>query len=159
MDDKTNLDELFDIMEEQIDPIVEYEEVEKTKVQLHKNGQVNIDAVYDELGCLITTGKKILESAEYLVDSNQDSEAIAGAATMIGTIKDTIKEFNRLYLDNVKFERQCLLEKIKHEHKKEIVKLKSANVKDDDESSEEMVPFNQEDIIKILSNKHSNNNN
>jgi hypothetical protein len=148
----TNLDDIFDIMEKNPDPVIDY--VENTKVKLHKNGQVDINEVYKQLGGLVDTGKKILTAAEFLVDSSGDAESIAGSASLINAIKDTIKEFNRLYLDDMKFQRQFELEKMKQAHKKELLEMKLQKKDKKTIDCEDLVEFNQEKIVALLSQQY-----
>ena len=155
------LDHIFDLPDEskKVDEvkesaIIEYEE-KKTKIELSKDGQVDINKVSKHLVDLMDSGTKMLASSEYIIESEGNSEAIAGAASLITSIKDVVKVFEGMYSTEQRFQRQVQMEQMKHEQKKELLKMKLQNKeKSITSDSESMVPFNQEDVIKLLSEQY-----
>lgn len=110
--------------------------------------------VYKKLGDLVETGNEILKSIQYIIGSDPENpETIAGAASLINSVKDTLKEFSKIHLMKVKFEQQKELERLKLENKKKILNHKNSLEAKSESPSENLLPFQQEQIIEILNNK------
>lgn len=129
------------------------------------NNTVNTDsvkAVYDELKKLIENGNSILETVKYVVQSNADPELVSSMASLISSITDTLREFTKLHLQNIKHEQQKELELIKIKAKKEMLQLKIDETKkllqnkNGEENNTNLIAYTQEHVINTL-NKYKTN--
>lgn len=125
--------------------------IKEDKKLISKNESVDVERVYGELSTLISTGNEIIKNAKYAVDMDPTAEGVlAGTASMMNSVKDTIKEFTKIHLQNIKFEQQMQLEKVKQEGREKLVELRKIDA--DVEDLTHLVPFNQEDIIRDIIN-------
>ena len=116
---------------------------------IKQNSEVDVTRVYKELSGLIEVGNDVLKSAKYAIDMDPTAEGVlGGAASVINSIKDTVKEFTKIHMQNLKFEQQKELEFIKQQGREKLVLLRQP----DDEESDDLatVPYNQEEIINQL---------
>jgi orotidine-5'-phosphate decarboxylase len=148
--DTQMMDAILDNAEDQVQEIAKNIEEDKALIAVNEN--VEVERVYNELENLISLGNGILKNAKYAVEMDPTAEGVlAGTASMMNAVKDTVKEFTKIHLQNLKFEQQVQLEKLKQLGREKIIELRKS---DDDEEFENLVPFNQESIIKeIMENK------
>lgn len=119
----------------------------------------NVEKIYGELGNLIKTGNDILKSAEYLVSVEPDGESIAGAAQMINSVKDVIREFSKLHTNHIRHQQNMELEKLKQDNREKLLEIKYKKEQDlkknpaligDDGNVINTVGFNQEKVIQEI---------
>lgn len=119
-----------------------------------REANVDVEEVYKQLNELIKIGNTILQSANYAISSSPDSDNISATAALLGEIKDTMKEFTRLYHDKIKFERQKELEHLKAKHKQELLiakqRIGGKELPGAVGEPTQLVEYNQESIIKKL---------
>lgn len=141
--DPSALDEVLDDAEE-VHEIAE--RIEEDKAMIESNQAVDVNRVYGELEGLINIGNDILKNAQYAVEMDPTAEGVlGGAASMLNAVKDTVKEFTKVHLQNLKFQQQMELEKLKQQGREKLVEMRHG---EDDEENTHLVPFNQEEIIK-----------
>lgn len=121
---------------------------------IESNSDVNVDNVYRELEQLISVGNDILKTAKYAADMDPTADGVlAGTASMLNAVKDTVKEFTKIHLQKLKFEQQKELELIKQAGRERIVELRKQT--GEDISPVDMVPFNQESVVEIINKMDS----
>lgn len=115
---------------------------------IQQNSKVDVKRVYGELASLIEIGNDVLKSAKYAIDIDPTAEGVlAGASSVIHAVNDTVKEFTKIHIQNLKFEQQKQIEYIKQKGREKLVLLRQPT---DEEKDIETVPYNQEEIIKQL---------
>jgi hypothetical protein len=140
------MDAILDDAEDQVQEIAKNINEDKALIAVNEN--IEVKRVYNELENLISLGNGILKNAKYAVEMDPTAEGVlAGTASMMNAVKDTVKEFTKIHLQNLKFEQQVQLEKLKQNGREKIVELRKT---DNEEEYENLVPFNQEDIIKEI---------
>jgi len=147
--DPHTMDAILGDAEDQVFEVSEKLEEDKTLIESNQN--VDVKRVYNELEGLISLGNGILKNAKYAVEMDPTAEGVlGGAASMINAVKDTVKEFSKIHLQNLKFEQQVQLENLKQAGREKLVALKNT----EEDVPENLIPFSQEDIIKeIISNE------
>lgn len=112
--------------------------------------------VYDELSKLIQNGNFILETLKYHVENNLDNaELINGIANIMNSIRDTLKEFTKIYLNQIQFEQKLQIEKLRLAGRKELLdaKIKATNnllnIQNNNQSIP-LIPYTPENIIKEI---------
>ena len=143
MIDTNSLNEIFNI---------ESSVEKKESVQVDPN---NIEQVYGELSKLVKSGQEVFENVKVLVENNPgDPELIGGAARMLDSIRETLKEFTRVHLIELKHKQQMEMEMIKIGGKREILNTKIQATKElqggTNASNVQMLAYNQEDMIKSI---------
>lgn len=123
----------------------------------------NVDRIYSELGELVKSGKTILEAANYAISSTDapDGEVMSAAASMINSLKDVLKEFNKINyseilhnqkkeIAEIQIKAKRELQERKIEAMKEMLAMKNDNTINVTPNQIPMIEFSQEDIIKKL---------
>ncbi|HPM74236.1 MAG TPA: hypothetical protein PLA71_00775 [Saccharofermentans sp.] len=154
--DATLLDQLIDntlfqegeIIEEEPKVTVEPPRPEKNAL----DGLNTLEGVYTQMAELAKTGNELLETAKYSLESQPDNaEAIAGVASLLNSVKDTLKEFSKVYLMKVRFDQQKELENLKTENKKKLLEHKiSVDSESGSNTTKDLIPYSQEQLIKLL---------
>lgn len=151
--DQNKLNKIFDIDEENLDESVE------TSFDSKEEVSVDISKAYGELTELIKIGKEILQNAKYVIETNpDDSESIHAASNMMNSLKDTIKEFTKLYTGKLNHLHKKEIEQMKIKAKEKLLekkyKLSQQLLQQKDPTkaigSEEMVPYCQEKIVEQI---------
>jgi len=122
----------------------------------------NTKQIYEEMGKLVQTGNYILETLKFHVEHNLDNaELVTGVANVMNSIRDTLKEFTKIYLNQIQHEQKIELEKLKLTGKKELLETKiqaANNILNSGENSKQLndkqsiplIPFSPENIIKEI---------
>lgn len=141
------------------DPLEAIQSSEKNVLQVVEKQSNNItlehpEKIYGEIAKLAQMGNEVLTLAKYSLNSLEtpDGETLSSVANIMNSVRDTLKEFSKLHEGQINHQRKLELERMKFEHKKELLKMKTelinpaveANINDTN------VPFNQEQIIKLL---------
>jgi len=150
-----DIDDSLDETEEEEE---EEEEIKQTdlvkatsKIPVTQEATVDIEKIYGELDSLVKTGGKVLNAAQYLVETTPESENIASTAMLLSSIKDIVREFTRLYHDKIRFDRQKELEVLKIKGREKLIKLRH-NLEGGTPigTTEDVVGYNQEEMIKKI---------
>lgn len=145
--DKDKLDNLFNLPDD-------------NTTQPQQN--TNVDSVYSELKKLVESGNSVMDSLKYVILSNPEPELVASMASLINVIKDTLKEFTKIHLQNIKHQQQKEIEEIKIKAKKEMLQLKIDETKkllqnkNGEQNNTNLLAYTQEHVINAL-NKCKNN--
>ena len=158
--DPNMLDMIIENGDETTEEVYEIKkQIEEDKNHIEKTGNVNVDKVYSELSELIALGSNVLKSAKYAVDMDPTAEGVlAGTASMMNAVKDTVKEFTKIHLQNIKFQQQVELEKIKQKGREKLIELRNQGKEVDGEVID-TTPFCVEDIIEELNSYEKNQEN
>jgi hypothetical protein len=163
--DFDNLHEILGITKDDIEMLKETPDAPMNKCQpapiynpnndedLNEMGSLTkVENVYQEFTDLIKTGKTVLASAAEAVRYNPDGENLAGLSSLINTVKDTLKEFSKVHLLQVKYNQQIAIEELKAKKKLEFLKAKSLLEKENnkDDTPTNLIKFNQEEIIDAI---------
>jgi len=143
----SDADEIQEVAEQQSDIS------SQTPMLIGTQNQATVDVVrvYNELSNLLSTGNNLLESAKYAVDQDPTQEGIlTGAAALLSTIKDVMKEFTKVHLQNIKFEQAKQLQLLKHNDRKDLVELKNTLDKTAQELPKDALAYTQEDIVRQI---------
>jgi len=154
--DPDKLDNIFNInAEERALPSVEEEVIELDK-----------DKVYTELATLIKNGNDVFSTVKMMIEADPEAEMVQGAASMLNAIKDTLREFTKLHIAQMRFEQQKEIEELKIKGRKEINEHKFNKAKElidnkqsqnqigfDPTTTTELMPFSQEKIIEAIVNE------
>ena len=123
----------------------------------------NVDSVYSELKKLIENGNSALDSLKYVILSNPEPELVDSMASLINAIKDTLKEFTKIHLQNIKHQQHKEIEEIRIKAKKEMLQLKIDETKKllqnkngEQNNTTNLLAYTQEHVINAL-NKCKNN--
>lgn len=144
--DPSLMDAILDSSEEQIFEI--QNKIEEDKELMASKTEVDSKRVYGELENLIGLGKEILKNAKYAIEIDPTAEgALTGVASVINAVKDIVKEFTKVHLQNLKFEQQIQIEKLKQKGREKLAKMRKT---EDTSDIEELVPYNQEENIRII---------
>lgn len=151
-----SIDSIFTDADEIHQPKEIMKKIKQSNKMIQQNKDVDVDKVYGELASLISIGNDILKSAKYAVEVDPTAEGIlAGTASMLNAIKDTVKEFSKIHMQNLRFNQQIELEKIKQRGKEKLLKMRGTDEAETD--TMELVPFNQEDVIANLISEQKKN--
>lgn len=152
--DPDKFNEVFDIDAELAKPPVKAEDEElAVSAETVPSDLSTSDKVYDELGKLVVKGKSILETlGQNIYDGTANGQMIVGTATMLNSVKDTIKEFTKIHMAHLNHMHAMEMEKLKQAHRRELAALRSVtgtekNVTNPETQSTQLVPFCQERII------------
>jgi len=85
---------------------------------------ISFDYVYNKICKLIDTGDATLQMIQSIDLDVVDPQILTASATLMNTIRGCITEFTRIHQQWVRFNQTLKLEKIKFEHKKELMKYK-----------------------------------
>lgn len=119
-------------------------------LHIKENEQIDICKVYNNMAELVSSGNRILSIAENALNGDPTIEGgIAGAATLLNAVRDTVSEFNKLYLQNLKFEQMKQFEDIKQKNREKLLIMKLKN--NLQENSIDTVSYCQEEVVKQLS--------
>jgi hypothetical protein len=112
------------------------------------------EAVFGELQQLIRSGNNMLSTVEHVISSEPDNpELYQGASSLLNSIKDTMKEFTKVYMEDKRHHNKMELEMLKITARENLVKQKFALGAIDAEGKtldDGKIPFNQEAIISYL---------
>ncbi len=152
--DKEKLEEVFDIEAELAKPPVKSEDEEAAMTMSEVPADFSSsDKVYDELGKLVVKGKSILDTlAQNVHDGTANGQMIVGTATMLNSVKDTIKEFTKIHMAHLNQIHAVEMEKLKQKHRVELAAMRNIaggekNVTAPEGQTTQLVPFCQERII------------
>lgn len=109
--------------------------------------------VYKEYAKLVQSGNELLTAAKYLINTGEpDGEAITAVASVITSVKETLKEFSNLHTSELRHQRQMELENLRHENRLKLLEKKREleNPVIDVESNKQTFEYSQEEIIKFL---------
>jgi hypothetical protein len=149
--DVHSMDAILQDADEQVYEVAE--NIEQDANLIAKDEKIDVSRVYNELEGLISVGNQILKNAKYAVEMDPTAEGVlAGTSSMMNAIKDTVKEFTKIHLQNLKFEQQVQLEKLKQQGREKLVELRKTEPEED---YEDLVPYNQENIIKEIMENES----
>lgn len=137
---------------------------------------VDINKVYDELTALVKSGNEIFATIKIVIEQNPDPEMVTSAANMLIAIRDTLKEFTKIYSSQMRFSQQKDIEMIrinakkdqlqfKFDKMKEIIDAKAALVTGgnqkmltgNDPNVQDMVPYCQESVINDIMKSEKDN--
>jgi len=100
------------------------------------DGKIDRDKVYAELGKLIASGNWLVQGFSRV---NPDTEgALSGMASVIASLRQLIGEFTKIHNQELKFEQQTQMERIKldfkmqlqeRKHQMDLEKIENWNVK------------------------------
>lgn len=145
--DKDKLDKLFDLPESK-------EEDTKLPNKTLTLSTENVESIYNELKTLVSNGNEVLNTVKYVLQSNADPELVASMASLLVAIKDTLKEFTKIHLQNIKHSQQKEIEEIRIKAKKDLLQIKIDETKKlltkNNEKDINLIPFNQEAVITAL---------
>lgn len=174
--DPTKLNDVFDLDDE---PTFS-EENQTLQIETSKQDttpKINHKKVYEELAELIKNGNDILSTTKLMIESDPDAEMVHASAQLLSSIKDMMKEYTKLYLNEVKFDQRKEIEQMKFQAKQEELsfKLKASKALLQDRQNlqvtsqnmpnstdAELVPYSQEqavfDIIQQEKQQNSKEN-
>ena len=159
--DPDKLDEIFnlgsDSTERFEEPVID---IVATTVDSSKPAEPpkeSSDFIDDEMKTLLSNANGIFKAAKYLIDTSPDAETVASASALIGSITSIISEFNKSILMTKRFKLTKELEDHKQKQKLEILQQKANQLKLDmgkgntyNTQINQLVPFNQESIVKTI---------
>lgn len=131
----------------------------------------NPDQIYLELSKLIRSGNELFDNIKVYSENNpENAELVTGASNLLGNIRESLKEFTKIYQMHLKHEQQKEIEVMRYEGKKALLSQKIEAVKQLKESANsnqlpttstggevQMLPFNQESIVAEIIKAESEN--
>ena len=134
---------------------------------------LNTSKVYDQLTELIKNGNDVFSTVKMMIEADPDAEMVHGAAQMLNAIRDTLREFTRIHIEEIRFSKRKELEEIKiearkkeleykYEKTKELLQIKNntKQIQSATGETEDLYPFSQEQIVETIvkTQKDSENN-
>ena len=123
-----------------------------TPDSLRKDKILTSEMVFEDLTILIQNGNNILATIQHVLDSTPDnSDMFKNASLIMTTIKDTMKEFTNVYMEDKKHQNRMELEQMKIDARLHLMKEKANMGAISAESTQSQgVSYSQEDLIKNL---------
>ena len=117
------------------------------------------ESVFGELQQLIRSGNNMLSTIESVISSDPDNpEMYQGASSLINSVKDTMKEFTKVYMEDKRHRNKMELEmlKIQAREKLQKQKLDMGAIEADATVSGEtgLVSYSQEAIINAMNEEY-----
>jgi hypothetical protein len=145
-DSMDNLDSIFDI-----------EEVKITSTEIAKkkddNEVIKPASVYKELSELVNAGKDVFEEIAAAFANTSDPELANATSTMLNSINNSLKEFNKVNIQILKHEQEIEKEELKQKNRLEILRLKHEREKsatDQNEVNEDLLKFSHQEVIDAI---------
>lgn len=114
------------------------------------------ETIYKQISELVDTGNRMLKTSLYALEMDPLAEGGAsGAASVLSAVKDVTKEFTKIHFQNLKHMQSIELERIKQENREKLLKIKLEAMNGAMKQVEELVPYCQEDVVKMILNSNS----
>lgn len=115
------------------------------------------ETIYKQISELVDTGNRMLKTSLYALEMDPLAEGGAsGAASVLSAVKDVTKEFTKIHFQNLKHIQSIELERVKQENREKLLKIKLDAMNGAMKQVEELVPYCQEDVVKMILNSNSN---
>lgn len=143
-----------------------------------ESSSIDINKVYEELTTLVKSGNEIFSTIKIVIEQNPDPEMVTSAANLLSAIRDTLKEFTKIYTSQMRFNQVKDIELMRINSKKDQLQFKFDKMKElvlsknapldsngakqitDGQVVQDMVPYCQERIInEIMKAEKSNTSN
>lgn len=116
------------------------------------------ETIYKQISELVDTGNRMLKTSLYALEMDPLAEGGAsGAAAVLSAVKDVTKEFTKIHFQNLKHMQSIELERIKQENREKLLRVKIEAMNGTMKQVEEMVPYCQEDVVRMILNNNSEN--
>lgn len=142
-------------------------ETPKQESNVPLDGNNKEEYINNELAKLLKTSNDILNTAHEYIESSPDGENLSAAASIIKSTSDIISEFNKSILQEKRLKSIEEIEKMKIEAKEKMTRLrcehdKQLKIGDGNTiniTNNQLIPFQQESIIRQLLVEEKNNKN
>ena len=134
----------------------------KNIIDKKSGSSVSFDYVYKKIGQLIDTGNSTLELLQSIDPDVTNPATLGATASLLNSIKGCISEFTKIHQQYIRFQNTLILEKLKLENKKELIRFKKAVAegKDkDDIKPTELIETASNDILNYVKFKREQREN